>query len=135
MEISLEKRGSDRSWRPSSVVSAIECICLWRVAADLSKKLPHRLYLRADCDLDRLPLYSTRNCHGYFHPVRNSGVGNSARFWAILRSNRESVASHSAIVDGCSGHNGDGAVRRNGGATAYRGRASAAKKHGRNGDS
>ena len=85
-KISLEKRGSARSRRPPSVVSAIECSCLWRVAGDLSQKLSHRFYLRPDCDLDSFPLHSTRNCRGYFHSVRNSGVGNSARLWAICWS-------------------------------------------------
>src|SRR5258708_13010163 len=93
MEINLEKRRNDRSWRPASVVSAIECSCLWRVAGDLSQELSHRFYLRPHCDLDSFPLHSTRNCHGYFHSFLNSGVGNVARRWAICLSKQKSAPS------------------------------------------
>ena len=58
------------------------------MGGDLSQKLSHRFYLRSDCHLDRIPLHSTRNCHRYFHSICNSGVGNTARLWAICWSKR-----------------------------------------------
>ena len=43
-----------------------------------ARNYPIASNLRTDCDLDCLPLYATRNCHGNFHSVRDRGVGDTA---------------------------------------------------------
>jgi Osmosensitive K+ channel histidine kinase len=69
------------------------------MACRFRPKLSNRFNLRTDCDLDCLPLYATRNCHGNFHPVRDRGVGDAAWLRPIRQGNGKSVASRCAMVD------------------------------------
>src|SRR5260370_33850406 len=97
------------------------------MAYNFGQELSNRIHLWTDCDLDGLPLRAARNRYRHLHSLSHRDLGYTAQFRAIRRGNGKSVASYSAVLDGCAHDYCDGAFRRHGGTQAVWGGADRTK--------
>src|SRR6266852_1897382 len=63
------------SFRPLTAANRFGRNGLWRLVPNLGAKLSNLLYLRANRYLDRVSIYTARNCHRHFRSLCDRDLG------------------------------------------------------------